>query len=166
MLRAFFGGWRALYDEVAGDRFPALARAFDWVQGAPFVPAHLSLVHGDVDFTNMLVSGGQVQGVIDWEFAHWGDPAEDLGYVRAALEKRMPWDDFLERYCAQGGVAPSEESLRFYQLWRALRTTTTCFLASQAFDSGVNTDMRMAFAGRIILRDWMARVESLSAEFL
>lgn len=166
VLREFFGGWRALYDEVAGDRFPAIARAFDWVQQVPFEPARLSLVHGDVDFTNMLMSGGQVHGVIDWEFAHWGDPVEDLGYVRAALEKRMPWHDLLDRYCAQGGVAPSEEGLRFYQLWRALRTTTTCLLASQAFDSGVNTDMRMAFAGRIILRDWMARVETLSAELL
>ncbi len=166
VLRDHFATWRAIYAEVGGDTMPVVSRAFDWLASVPVAPARLSLVHGDVDFPNMLVSGGKVSGVIDWEFAHWGDSAEDLGYVRAAVEKRMDWTDFLDRYCAQGGSAPSEEALRFYQLWRALRTTTTCLLARQAFDSGKNTDMRMAFAGRIILCDWVARVERISAELL
>lgn len=166
VLQEHFAAWRAIYAEVGGDTMPAVSRAFDWLVSLPVAPERLSLVHGDVDFPNMLVSGGTVSGMIDWEFAHWGDSAEDLGYVRAAVEKRMDWADFLDRYCSQGGTAPSEEALRFYQLWRALRTTTTCLLARQAFDSGKNMDMRMAFAGRVILRDWVARVESISAELL
>lgn len=165
-LRAYFAGWRDLYDELAGDTLPQVARAFDWLQQLPVLPPRLALVHGDVDFTNMLMSGGKVHGLIDWEFAHWGDPAEDLGYVRAALEKRMPWADFLARYAERGGTIPSEEALLFYQLWRALRTTTTCLLARRAFDSGRNTDMRMAFAGRIILKDWITRVETLAARII
>jgi aminoglycoside phosphotransferase (APT) family kinase protein len=163
-LRDYFAGWRAVYDGIAGDSLPTMARAFDWVQQLPYVPERLSLVHGDVDFTNMLMSGGQMHGLIDWEFAHWGDPVEDLGYVRASLEKRMSWAEFLDRYRERGGVAPSAGALHFYELWRALRTVTTCLLARQAFDSGLNTDMRMAFAGRIILLDWVARVESLSVK--
>jgi hypothetical protein len=37
------------------------------------------LVHGDFNPSNILVSGGKVSGVLDWEFAHSGSPYMDIG---------------------------------------------------------------------------------------
>ena len=40
----------------------------------------LALVHGDCQPSNVLVADGADPLVIDWEFAHIGDPREDIGY--------------------------------------------------------------------------------------
>jgi aminoglycoside phosphotransferase (APT) family kinase protein len=37
------------------------------------------LVHGDFNPTNILIQDGAVSGILDWEFAHSGDPYMDIG---------------------------------------------------------------------------------------
>jgi len=37
------------------------------------------LVHGDFNPGNILIAGGSVTGVLDWEFAHSGSPYADMG---------------------------------------------------------------------------------------
>lgn len=41
--------------------------------------ADTSLVHGDFNPTNVLVLGGVVSGILDWEFCHSGTPYMDIG---------------------------------------------------------------------------------------
>lgn len=62
---------RALCDAVLAD-FDAAGPVLD---GQPS-----SLVHGDLQPTNVLVDGDRVTGVIDWEAAKAGPPALDLGW--------------------------------------------------------------------------------------
>ncbi|RMH79162.1 MAG: phosphotransferase family protein, partial [Actinomyces sp.] len=71
-----------------------------------------ALVHGDFRLGNLLVDDGGLVAVLDWELAHLGDPAEDLGWlcVRswrfggprpvAGLAERR---DLLDAYAAAGG---------------------------------------------------------------
>ena len=40
-----------------------------------------AIVHGDFRLGNMIVAGGRVQAVLDWELCTLGDPLADLGYV-------------------------------------------------------------------------------------
>ncbi|MFL2505023.1 MAG: phosphotransferase family protein [Candidatus Azotimanducaceae bacterium] len=40
-----------------------------------------AIVHGDFRLGNMIVSGGHVRAVLDWELCTLGDPLADLGYV-------------------------------------------------------------------------------------
>lgn len=40
-----------------------------------------SIVHGDYRLGNMIVAGGQIQAVLDWELCTLGDPLADLGYL-------------------------------------------------------------------------------------
>jgi aminoglycoside phosphotransferase (APT) family kinase protein len=94
------------------------------------VPA--SLVHGDPGFQNMIVEDGRLQCLLDWEFAHAGDPAEDLAYCRPAVERIMPWADFLARYRASGGPETTDERLHFFEIWRCLRNATLA--ANMLFD--------------------------------
>lgn len=56
----FRGRFAALIQECAGRR--------------------VSLVHGDYSPKNLLVAGGGLM-VIDWEVAHWGDPAFDAAFL-------------------------------------------------------------------------------------
>ena len=43
------------------------------------VDADTSLVHGDFNPTNILIRGGAVSGVLDWEYCHVGTPYMDIG---------------------------------------------------------------------------------------
>ena len=40
-------------------------------------------VHGDFRCGNLLVGPDGLRGVLDWELAHAGDPAEDIGWLCA-----------------------------------------------------------------------------------
>ncbi|HVA05115.1 MAG TPA: phosphotransferase, partial [Acidimicrobiales bacterium] len=68
----------------------------------------------DVDFPmgNFLVDGGGLRGVLDWELAHLGDPAEDIGWLCARARRfggpgRVggfgKLDQFLTAYASVGG---------------------------------------------------------------
>ncbi len=38
-------------------------------------------MHGDFRLGNFIVDGNGLAAVIDWELAHGGDPAEDIGWL-------------------------------------------------------------------------------------
>jgi aminoglycoside phosphotransferase (APT) family kinase protein len=116
-------------------------------------------VHSDAGFHNILVEEGRIRAVLDWEFSHLGEAEEDLAYCRPVVETLMPWDAFVERYRQAGGSPVREERLRAYQIWRSLRNAACCALGLKAFNDGLNTDLRLAFAGRVLLRDFAADVE-------
>ncbi len=66
------------------------------------MPAQVAsgIVHGDYRLGNMLIAGGHIQALLDWELCTLGDPLADLGYLlntwRGAdeligdVEDRMP----------------------------------------------------------------------------
>lgn len=163
-IRRYFRSWLAIWDEVGRGEFPEVDRAYAYLLEVPYAPEQLSLVHGDIDFHNILVDSSGVTAVLDWEFAHWGDAAEDLGYCRRPVERRMDWAEFLAAYEVAGGRPVSEERIRFYDFWRMVRTATTCAIARQSFESGANSDLRMAFAGRILLAEWVGKVKAAVSE--
>ena len=45
------------------------------------VQSGASIVHGDYRLGNMLVSGGRIQAVLDWELCTLGDALADVGYL-------------------------------------------------------------------------------------
>jgi aminoglycoside phosphotransferase (APT) family kinase protein len=47
---------------------------------APIAVDRTVLCHGDVGPGNFLHEGGRVTALLDWEFAHLGDPMDDLGW--------------------------------------------------------------------------------------
>lgn len=40
-----------------------------------------SIVHGDYRLGNMIIGGGRIQAVLDWELCTLGDPLADVGYL-------------------------------------------------------------------------------------
>lgn len=65
---------------------PELVLAARWLRAhLPRPPAREVVVHGDFRPANMLVEAGGLTAVLDWELAHRGDPAEDLGWYLAPV---------------------------------------------------------------------------------
>jgi aminoglycoside phosphotransferase (APT) family kinase protein len=102
-----------------------------------------------------MVNEGRVTAVLDWEFAHVGDSAEDLAYAQARLEGLVDWQHFLDEYLAAGGPPVAAERFGFYTIWRGVRNATCCAVGLAAFESGKNTDLRLAYAGRVLIHRYL-----------
>jgi aminoglycoside phosphotransferase (APT) family kinase protein len=59
---------------------PFLRYVGAWLDAHRPPPVPLTLIHGDFQTANLLVTPDAAWGVVDWEFARIGDPREDLGY--------------------------------------------------------------------------------------
>lgn len=60
---------------------PEMRYVAAWLDANRPPPGPLALVHGDFHTSNTLVESGGEQIAVDWEFAHVGDPREDLGWT-------------------------------------------------------------------------------------
>jgi len=76
---------------------------------------------------NLLIDDTGLRGVLDWELAHLGDPAEDIGWLcarswrfggRGRVGGFGELDAFLDTYTAAGGEPVDHERVRW---WEALR---------------------------------------------
>ncbi len=92
---------------------PVLRYLSIWLSTHRPPPLPLGLVHGDFQASNLLVEDGLQ--VIDWEFAHIGDPREDLGWFNlysastggVNLYAEDP-EAFLARYRERTGTTEAE----------------------------------------------------------
>ena len=131
-----------------GNVSPVIALSLLWlVEHLDTKDAMPALVHADCAFTNILVHDGKMSALLDWEFAHIGDPAEDLAYVKDVVEKVMPWQEFVDVYCAAGGRTPSAHRLHYFNVWRALRNVIYAGLAGESFLAGGNNILMLGWAG-------------------
>ncbi len=72
--------------DATGEALPALELGLRWLELHRPAPVLASVVHGDFRLGNFLVGPDGLRAVVDWEFWHLGDPAEDLAWVCA-----RPW---------------------------------------------------------------------------
>lgn len=93
---------------------------------APATVARTSLVQGDTGIGNFVASGDRVVGLVDMEFAHVGDPMDDLAWVlmRGLGDDPAP---LLARYTRRSGIPLDRRSLSYYAVavrYRCVITTT------------------------------------------
>ncbi|TAK72996.1 MAG: phosphotransferase family protein [Betaproteobacteria bacterium] len=60
---------------------PAIEFGLRWLERNAPPPEVGVLCHGDFRTGNYMVKDGRLQGILDWELGHWGDPHEDLGWL-------------------------------------------------------------------------------------
>lgn len=119
--------------------------AFDWLQRhVALMDGGRALVHGDYGLNNLLIDDRQVSAVLDWEYAHIGNPAYDLGYFYDQAQALSSWDHFLEAYGAAGGRVPTQAELDYSVLFAATRLGVMVFQAIAAYRAGVATGLQAA----------------------
>jgi len=147
-LRAYIGKWHDLWLRRRLHASPTLTAAFHWLfNNIPSQIDRLALIHGDVSFDNILVRGGNIQALLDWDLAHLGDPIEELDHCRQFVEPLASWPMFLEEYRAAGGAEYHDQNARFHAVWRSVRRAVTCSLAWHEFLNGNPPALRMAYHG-------------------
>lgn len=89
------------------------------------------LCHNDFRTGNYLVERGTLSAILDWEFAGWGDPMQDVGWFSApcwrfgarhhAAGGLGSLEAFLSGYRAAGGAEPRMDELVYWHLLATLR---------------------------------------------
>ena len=151
--------WEAEIDRI-GEPLPAVEAGLRWLRLHPPPPARGGLVHGDFRLGNFIVDEAGLAAVIDWELAHGGDPAEDIGWLVLRSWRfgrdQMPvagvgrLDPFLDAYEAAGGDRPDRERLLWWEAMGNVKWAVIC--ARQAADhrAGTRPSHELASLGRRI----------------
>src|SRR5262245_29378487 len=63
------------------DEIPAMEETRRLLEERMPVQHGASIVHGDYRLGNMIVGGGKIRAVLDWELCTLGDPLADVGYL-------------------------------------------------------------------------------------
>jgi len=151
------GDQRALIDRL-GEPHPVFELALRWLESRAPAPGRIALVHGDFRTGNLIVGSDGLRAVIDWELAHLGDPAEDLGWfcVRSWRfgNDALPAGGFGSReellgaYAAAGGASVDASTLRFWEVYGTLRWGIICVLQAHTHLSGAVRSLELAAIGR------------------
>jgi hypothetical protein len=116
-------------------------------------------VHGDFRTGNLLVGPEGLRAVLDWELAHAGEAAEDIGWLCApAWRFGGPGpvggfgalDDLLEGYAAAGGAVIDPVRVRWWQVYATVKWAVICALQASAHLSGATRSVELATIGRRI----------------
>ncbi|MEY4721670.1 MAG: hypothetical protein RIQ46_1395 [Pseudomonadota bacterium] len=143
--RRYIAGWRDYYLAESHTPSPALLAIYGWLlENVPDRPQPASLIHGDVGFNNFLFENGQLTAVLDWEFAHIGDPAEELGYIAVTTGASLDWERFIASYVAAGGDPVDDETLHYFKVWAYARNASASNILWTRFADGLIGDLKVS----------------------
>ena len=83
-------------------------------------------IHGDVGFHNMLMDGGRIAALLDWEFSRIGDPVEDLASIKPFMDQIGEWDSFYATYQSGGGFTVDARAESYFTVWQETRNMVAC----------------------------------------
>jgi aminoglycoside phosphotransferase (APT) family kinase protein len=142
----YIRGWRDYFLTNNHTPSPSLIALFGWlVDNVPPREGRAVLLHGDFGFHNFLFEDGKLSAVLDWEFAHIGDPAEELGYVRETIGNAIDWDRLMTNYLAAGGDPVDDVTLRYFRVWAHVRNAAASNLVGANFVAGLADDLKLTF---------------------
>lgn len=142
---------------TAAEPRPALEYVLSWLDAHAPEPEPITLVHGDFRTGNYIVNEGRLSVVLDWEFAHWGDRHEDIGWMTARCWR------FGNDACEAGGIGsreafyqgyrsaaslPFDETLiPYWEIMAAAKWATVAVLQGDRYRKGSEASIELALTG-------------------
>ena len=151
---------RGLYRRL-GVRRPVFEAAFRWLEDhmPTYDPARPpALVHGDFRLGNLIVTPDGVSAVLDWEMAHIGDPADDLGWLTVNSwrfgNRSHPVggfgeeEDLIAAYVKEGGAPIAPDALAYWRIFGSLNWGIGCIEMSLPQSADKLPTVERAMIGR------------------
>jgi len=146
---------------------PALEYAFQWLVHHAPREGPSCLVHGDFRTGNFLVTPQGLAAVLDWEFARWGTPEEDVGWLcvrdwrfgqnalpAGGLTTR---EAFLEAYARASGKQLDLQTVHWWEVMGNVRWAAGSVHQGERYLSGEESDLEyVAIARRAPEMEWEA----------
>ncbi len=134
-------------------------------------PAAITLIHGDYRIGNIMVADGRIAAVLDWEFADWGDPDEDLGWFTARCWRFGREDreaggvaaraDFYRGYEQISGRRVALERAPYWEAMAAIRWAIIALQQGERCRTEEKPGLEAALSGRMapqLVQEAMARI--------
>ncbi len=149
--------FRAYLDDHPQPR-PVIEWAARWLETHLPERAAPVLCHRDFRTGNYMLDGTDLTGILDWEFAGWGDPDEDIGWFcckgwrfarldreAGGIAARTP---FYQAYEAASGRRLDPERVRFWEVLANVRWAVIALQQSDRVLLGGARDLSTAIIGR------------------
>jgi aminoglycoside phosphotransferase (APT) family kinase protein len=149
------------YDELdsVDEPHPAIEYGLAWVRERLTAPDKPTFCHGDFRVGNFAVDRDGLVSVLDWEFAHVGDPVGDVAWpiVRAwrfgADERRLGGvgevEPYLERYNELSGREVTLEELDVWEVFGNVKWAIGCLTQCRRHLNGQDRSVEYAVLGRM-----------------
>jgi len=160
--------WRDVYRRSAVAPIPLLEEAADWLHRNLRPTGPVCIVHGDPGPGNFLHDGAKITAFTDWEFAHYGDAAEDWTYF-GAIRARKITDarGWRAKFAAQAGVSYDDETWGQWEAFNLFKGACANLSALRLFRDGVSTAPNLLAIGTAVhlrfLKQLVERIGELSA---
>ncbi|HVM16292.1 MAG TPA: phosphotransferase family protein [Gaiellaceae bacterium] len=149
------------YDELdsVDEPHPAIEYGLAWVRERLPPARERTFCHGDWRIGNLVVGPEGLRAVLDWEFAHVGDPVEDVAWplVRAwrfgADARRLGGvgavEPYLERYNELTGRAVGVDELLVWEVLGNVKWAIGCLTQCRRHLRGQDRSVEYAVLGRM-----------------
>jgi aminoglycoside phosphotransferase (APT) family kinase protein len=155
-VHGYIDEYRALFERELHFSSPAMVTLFGWLlDNIPPTHGKPVLLHGDIGFHNFLFHEGRLSAVLDWEFGHLGDPAEDLAYACNTLGEALDWDSFHAAYRAAGGNEVDAQRVHFFRVWGHVRNACASNLIASKFAAGRLDDLKLAVLPNVYIPQFL-----------
>ena len=145
--------------DSVGEPHPAIELGLRWLRDHRPEPLEPVVSHGDFRIGNVVVSEHGLEYLLDWEFAHVGDPREDVAWplVRAwrfgADERRLGGvgevEPYLEHYVELTGRPIEAADLFWWEVLGNVKWATGALTQSRRHLSGQERSVELAVLGRL-----------------
>src|SRR5438067_9648538 len=137
---------------------PVLEWATRWLETHIPPPRGPVLCHRDFRTGNYMLDGTDLTGILDWEFAGWGDPDEDIGWFCckgwrfARLDREAGGiagrAQFYAGYEGAAGRRLDPDRIRFWEIFANVRWAIIALQQSDRYLLGGARDLSTAVIGR------------------
>jgi aminoglycoside phosphotransferase (APT) family kinase protein len=149
--------FRAYLDHHPNPR-PVLEWALRWAETHLPEPLPAVMCHRDFRTGNYMLDGTRLTAILDWEFAGWGDPDEDIGWLcckgwrfgrldreAGGIAERA---HFYRGYEVESGRRPDPERVRFWEIIANIRWAIIAMQQSDRYLIGGARSLSTAITGR------------------
>jgi aminoglycoside phosphotransferase (APT) family kinase protein len=151
--------YRSYLDTLA-EAYPVLEWGLRWCERNAPVREEITFIHRDYRTGNYLVDHGSLAGVLDWEFAGFGNPLEDVGWLFAKCWRFGQYqypvggiahaEDFLPEYEKRAQRTVDAAAIRYWQVMAHVRWAIIALQQRERHRSGVESSLELALTGHLL----------------
>jgi aminoglycoside phosphotransferase (APT) family kinase protein len=138
---------------------PALEWGLRWLERNAPERSEIALCHRDFRTGNYMVDENGLAAVLDWEFAGWGDPLEDVGWFCAKCWRfGQPGEaggigareHFYRGYANATGRRLEDENIHYWEVMAHLNWAVIALQQAERHLSGEQSSLLLALTGHIV----------------
>lgn len=148
------------YLDALPDPQPVLECALRWLEQHAPPSGALALCHCDYRTGNFMIDGIELTGILDWEFASWSDPLEDLGWFCARCWRFGAWEReaggigsraaLYRGYEKESGQSVDAAAVSYWEVMAAVRWAIIALQQAERHLSGEQGSLELALTGRMV----------------